>query len=163
MRRGARLIVVLLTAVALGACSSQPAAPASVPTHLLAGQPMTACLVQGEVPVKAEVLGVCGTLKVPEDRSNPGGRQIGLRVAVVPALAAVPAPDPFFAIAGGPGDASTQFFAWLPGLMLESTPRTTSCSSISVERARRTRSPCRRRPIRLRCPHPGPTRVCQRG
>ncbi len=116
MRRGARLIVVLLTAVALGACSSQPAAPASVPTHLLAGQPMTACLVQGEVPVKAEVLGVCGTLKVPEDRSNPGGRQIGLRVAVVPALAAVPAPDPFFAIAGGPGDASTQFFAWLPGL-----------------------------------------------
>jgi pimeloyl-ACP methyl ester carboxylesterase len=26
----------------------------------------------------------------------------------------VPAPDPFFAIAGGPGEASTQFFAWLP-------------------------------------------------
>jgi pimeloyl-ACP methyl ester carboxylesterase len=116
MRRMARLIAVLVTAVALGACSSQPARPGSTLTHLLAGQPMTPCLVQGEIPVKAEVPGLCGTLQVPEDRSNRSGRQIGLRVAVVPALAAVPKADPLFAIAGGPGDASTQFFAWLPGL-----------------------------------------------
>ena len=66
---------------------------------------MTPCLVQGEIPVKAEVAGLCGTLQVPEDRSKPDGRRIGLRVAVVPALAAVPQPDPLFAIAGGPGDA----------------------------------------------------------
>ena len=85
-------------------------------TRLLAGQPLTPCIVQGEIPVKAEVPGLCGTLSVPEDRSNPGGRRIGLRVAVVPALAAVPRPDPFFALAGGPGDAGTQFFAWLPAL-----------------------------------------------
>ncbi len=76
---------------------------------------MTPCLVQGEIPVKAEVAGLCGTLSVPEDRSAPEGRHLGLRVAVVPALAAVPEPDAFFAIAGGPSDASTSFFAWLPG------------------------------------------------
>jgi len=88
----------------------------SVAPRLLDGRPMSACTIQGEVPVNAEVAGWCGTLRVPEDRSNPGGRRIDLRVAVVPALAAVPAADPLFAIAGGPGDAGTQFFAWLPGL-----------------------------------------------
>ncbi len=117
MRRAARSVAVLVGAWLLVACSSGPAAPASAPaaSRLLAGQPMSPCLIQGEIPVKAEVAGLCGTLQVPEDRSNPGGRRIGLRVAVVPALAAVPAPDPFFAIAGGPGDAATEFFAWLPG------------------------------------------------
>lgn len=95
----------------LVACSSQPAAP-----RLLAGQPMARCTVQGEIPVKAEVAGLCGVLQVPEDRSDPGGRRIGLRVAVVPALAPEAERDPFFAIAGGPGDAGTQFFAWLPDL-----------------------------------------------
>lgn len=120
---GAVLIVVSL----LVACSSKPSTRATPPTpaaspatpRLLAGQPMTACLVTGDVPVKAEVAGVCGTLQVPEDRSTPSGRHIGLHIAVVPARAAVPAPDPLFAIAGGPGDASTQFFAWLPDLYTE--------------------------------------------
>jgi pimeloyl-ACP methyl ester carboxylesterase len=37
-------------------------------------------------------------------------------VAVVPAVGPDPAPDPLFVLAGGPGDAGTQFFAWLPGL-----------------------------------------------
>ena len=52
----------------------------------------------------------------PRGSLEPGGRRIDLRVAVVPALAADPRPDPLFAIAGGPGEAGTQFFAWLPGL-----------------------------------------------
>ncbi len=77
---------------------------------------MAACTIRGEVPVKASVAGYCGTLQVPEDPANPSGRHIGLNVAVVPALAATPRADPFFALAGGPGDASTSFFAWLPGL-----------------------------------------------
>ncbi len=77
---------------------------------------MAACVIKGEVPVKAEVPGLCGTLQVPEDRSNPSGTQIALNVAVVPADAAAPAPDAFLALAGGPGHASTSFFAWLPGL-----------------------------------------------
>jgi hypothetical protein len=115
MRRVAPSFSVLVSILLLAACSSAPAG-ATTAIRTLAGQPMTPCVVQGEVPVKAEVAGQCGTLPVPEDRSDPHGRTIGLRVAVVPALAAAPAPHPFFAIAGGPGYASTQFFAWLPGL-----------------------------------------------
>jgi pimeloyl-ACP methyl ester carboxylesterase len=82
----------------------------------LDGHAMVACTISGEVPVKASVAGFCGTLQVPEDRTKPSGRQIGLHVAVVPAAAAAPKADAFFALAGGPGDASTSFFAWLPGL-----------------------------------------------
>lgn len=52
----------------------------------------------------------CGTLEVPEDRAHPEGRRISLRVAVVPALARTPAPDPVFLLAGGPGQAATEVF-----------------------------------------------------
>jgi pimeloyl-ACP methyl ester carboxylesterase len=127
--------VVLVAVSLLMACSSKPgsrgspvtpAPPLSVPqtsgtptSRLLAGAPMAACVITGDVPIKAEAAGLSGTLQVPEDRSNPSGRHIGLHVAVVPARAPVPAPDPLFALAGGPGDAGTQFFAWLPGLFNE--------------------------------------------
>ncbi|WP_058043662.1 alpha/beta fold hydrolase [Streptomyces roseifaciens] len=46
----------------------------------------------------------CGTLTVPENRAKPGGRRITLGVAVVPAAAAEPKPDPIVWLAGGPGD-----------------------------------------------------------
>ncbi len=55
----------------------------------------------------------CGTLAVPEDPSNAGGRKISLRVVVVPAAAAVAEPDPLFALAGGPGDAASQSLRWV--------------------------------------------------
>ena len=77
---------------------------------------MTACTISGEQPVKAQAAALCGVLSVPEDRSRSGGRQVGLRVAVVPAVAPHPGPDPVFVLAGGPGDAATQFFAWLPSV-----------------------------------------------
>jgi pimeloyl-ACP methyl ester carboxylesterase len=102
-------------AVLLTACTSATGTPAAH-APLLAGQPMDTCTISGEVPVQASFPAYCGTLSVPEDRSDPSGREIGLRVAVVPAVAADPRPDPFFALAGGPGEASTSFFAWLPGL-----------------------------------------------
>ena len=60
---------------------------------------------------RAEVKAQCGTLAVPLDRSAPDGERIELFVAVVRALTEEPAPDPFVIIAGGPGDASTRFFA----------------------------------------------------
>ncbi|MFG2995019.1 alpha/beta fold hydrolase [Streptomyces sp. NPDC048340] len=46
----------------------------------------------------------CGTLTVPENRAEPDGRTIKLGVAVVPAVAAEPKPDPIVWLAGGPGD-----------------------------------------------------------
>lgn len=48
----------------------------------------------------------CGTLEVFEDREARKGRTIKLRVAVVPALAASPEPDPVFVLAGGPGQSA---------------------------------------------------------
>lgn len=120
MRRRTGWLVVLVSSW-LVACTSPAGAtfsastkPAASTPRVLAGKVMTPCVVQGEVPVKAEVAGFCGTLSIPEDRSKPDGRRIDLRVAVVPALHGVAQPDPLFAIAGGPGDAATQFFAWLP-------------------------------------------------
>jgi pimeloyl-ACP methyl ester carboxylesterase len=77
---------------------------------------LTACTIRGDHPVRAQTSALCGTLRVPEDRSKPDGRQIGLRVAVLPAVAAVHRLDPLFVVAGGPGDAATQFFAWLPSV-----------------------------------------------
>ena len=94
-------------------------ATTAAPARLLAGRPMIDCTIQSEAPVTATAPAVCGTLEVPEDRSNPSGRMIGLRVAVIPAEADTPEPDAFFAVAGGPGRAGTAFFGWLPGLFAD--------------------------------------------
>ena len=52
----------------------------------------------------------CGTLPVAENPSDPDGRKIELFVAVLPALSKVAEPDAFTVIAGGPGQASTEFY-----------------------------------------------------
>lgn len=57
----------------------------------------------------------CGTLNVPEDRANPGGRQIALNIALIPAIKQKPAPDPLFMLAGGPGQSAVNTF---PGMVL---------------------------------------------
>ncbi|MDQ0941281.1 alpha/beta fold hydrolase [Streptomyces sp. V1I1] len=48
----------------------------------------------------------CGTLTVPENRAKPSSRTIKLGVAIVPAAADTPKPDPIVWLAGGPGDDS---------------------------------------------------------
>ena len=122
--------------------------------------PLESCVVSGEVPVKATVPGLYGTLTVPKNRySSPQGRQIALRVAVVPALAATPAPDPLFAIAGGSGRerARSSSRGCCPATTTRSTRRATSCASISAApapaqwccRACR-RCPASRPPVRTR-------------
>ena len=55
----------------------------------------------------------CGTLTVFEDRASGSGRQIQLKVAVVPTISRDPAPDPLFILAGGPGQAATEFYPQL--------------------------------------------------
>jgi pimeloyl-ACP methyl ester carboxylesterase len=66
--------------------------------------PLQPCHLKG---LAEEVL--CGTLEVPEDRTAPAGRRIRLRLAVLPALGRRPAPDPLFLLAGGPGQAATDY------------------------------------------------------
>ncbi|MCX4695472.1 alpha/beta fold hydrolase [Streptomyces sp. NBC_01408] len=46
----------------------------------------------------------CGTLTVPENRVKPNSKTIKLGVAIVPAAAGTPKPDPIVWLAGGPGD-----------------------------------------------------------
>src|SRR4029077_1132006 len=52
----------------------------------------------------------CGTVSVFENREAKSGRQIALNVAVLPALNPEHQPDPFFMIAGGPGQAVVGLF-----------------------------------------------------
>lgn len=72
-------------------------------------------------PCRLEGLGVearCGRLRVFEDRETRRGRELELRVAVVPALAAAPRPDPLFVLVGGPGQAATEAGAPLADALL---------------------------------------------
>src|SRR5690606_18211291 len=59
----------------------------------------------------------CGAHPVFEDREAQSGRLISLRVAVVPALAAAPRPDPLVILVGGPGQAATEAGAKLAQLL----------------------------------------------
>ena len=56
----------------------------------------------------APVDAYCGTLKVYENRETKHGRQIDLNIIVLPALSNDPKPDPFFFLAGGPGQGAAQ-------------------------------------------------------
>jgi len=53
----------------------------------------------------------CGILLRPLNPSDPNSPHIDLQVAIVPALSLEPLPDAFVPIAGGPGQASSQFYA----------------------------------------------------
>lgn len=61
----------------------------------------------------------CGRIDVPENRAEPGGRQIGIRFAVVPAMAKRKAADPVFVLAGGPGQAATRVAGQVQPLLAE--------------------------------------------
>jgi pimeloyl-ACP methyl ester carboxylesterase len=79
------------------------------PAELAAGLPLVNCALAapgGLAGVDAE----CGTLAVPEDRSDPAGRAISLKLAVVRAVSRSPQPDALFVLAGGPGQAVTEVY-----------------------------------------------------
>lgn len=123
MGRGKRCVAVLATALLVAACTGKagpgPGANPTTPVRRLAGEVMAPCTIKGDYPVQAQAKALCGTLRVPETPAAQKGRQIGLRVAVVPAVATDPKPSPLFVVAGGPGEAGTQFFAWLPGVFTD--------------------------------------------
>ncbi len=85
------------------------AAPAACSATQTGGLPLTPCQLHQALEltlVEAE----CGRLAVPENPAAPHGRQIELRVAVVPAISTRKSPDPLFVLAGGPGMAATSFY-----------------------------------------------------
>lgn len=56
----------------------------------------------------------CGTVQVPENREQPGGRAIPLEVVVVPARTAEPAREALIFFAGGPGQPATPMAEGVP-------------------------------------------------
>lgn len=77
------------------------AALASAPCECaLLGQADFASCTAGPVPAR------CGWVRVPEDRADPNGRTLRLRVVVAPAPDSARLPDPVFLLLGGPGDAA---------------------------------------------------------
>lgn len=57
----------------------------------------------------------CGRLAVPENPAAPDGEKIELAVAVVPAFGIEAEPDPLVVLAGGPGQAATEFYVGYAG------------------------------------------------
>src|SRR5436190_22304361 len=58
----------------------------------------------------------CGTVEVPENREQPGGRRIGIFVAILPANTLRPEPDPLVILAGGPGQAASSIASFASAL-----------------------------------------------
>lgn len=98
------LSLTLLVLLLLPACGT--AQPALTPTPA-AGLALEECLLTAP-GTSQSITAQCGTLSVPENRSQPDGRMIGLNIAVVKAVTRSPAPDPLFFLAGGPGQAATE-------------------------------------------------------
>lgn len=59
----------------------------------------------------------CGFFDVPEDPANPDGPTISLHVAVAPATGKTVEPDPVFFFAGGPGQAASETWVMLRGVL----------------------------------------------
>ena len=53
---------------------------------------------------------LCGKYEVYENRQSQKGRKITLNIVLLPAASDKPASDPFFALAGGPGQGATEAF-----------------------------------------------------
>ncbi|MEZ5515280.1 MAG: alpha/beta fold hydrolase [Steroidobacteraceae bacterium] len=68
------------------------------------------CRLEGSAGLQA-IAAECGSLSVPENYDAPQGLHIDLYVARVRAVSQRAAPDPLVVIAGGPGMASTDFYA----------------------------------------------------
>lgn len=93
--RGSRLAAWAMGLAALGACTNE--APRAAELQL------TPCRLDG-LGVEAR----CGRYGVFEDRKSHQGRRLELKLAVIPALANRPEPDPLFVLVGGPGQAATE-------------------------------------------------------
>lgn len=96
-RRPVALTSALALCLALGL---QPVAAAP--------PPLTPCALPG-----LDSGALCATYPVPENRSVPGRRTIGLKVVVVPATSGRPTHEAITFLAGGPGDSSTRAAAFL--------------------------------------------------
>ena len=97
-----RLLTILLALAALDPATVFAATPGHTPEF----KPCRLEHPSRTTSVKAE----CAWLTVPEDRGNPAGRQLRLRIARVAAIGSRKQPDPLVVLAGGPGMAASVMY-----------------------------------------------------
>jgi pimeloyl-ACP methyl ester carboxylesterase len=104
--RSLTFVGLILVAGYAGVCRGQAAtAPARS-----AAPVFTRCQLEHPTGLTA-VEALCTHVVVPEDPGKPGGRQLRLFVARIPALSRQAAPEPLFVLAGGPGLGASTFYA----------------------------------------------------
>jgi pimeloyl-ACP methyl ester carboxylesterase len=96
--------ITLLLVLLLSACAPRNAAAVEA-----SGITLTKCTLNMS-ELDLQVNARCGSLLVPEDRSNPNSRQIDLNIAVVEAVKRRAEPDPLFILVGGPGQSAVESF-----------------------------------------------------
>ena len=97
------ILSFLLFVLLLAACA--PGQAVEAPQRSLELSDCALTTMRGE-----QIDAQCGTLNVPEDRSVLQGRQIALKIALIPAIKRKPAPDPLFLLAGGPGQSALEAY-----------------------------------------------------
>jgi pimeloyl-ACP methyl ester carboxylesterase len=107
------LIIINLGVILLAACGGSQEPPVTMPTGAQAGDlNMESCTYEaGDVEYAAD----CGTLVVPENRSDPNSRLIALPMTRIHASGNNPM-EPIFWLAGGPGSSNMRF-SHLEGLI----------------------------------------------
>ncbi len=102
LRASATVLLVLLT-TALTTTDSPPGHPAALssPPRPLVEQ---RCEIRG-----LGILLRCVHIEVPLDWRQPDGPQLTVQAAIVPSLSDTPAADPLVVLAGGPGQAATDY------------------------------------------------------
>ena len=95
----------LALALGLDAAGAGPAPPSGLPTGLV----LSACELEHPL-LHTVVAAECGALSVAENPRKPDGRRLSIAVARVPAISRRKRPDPLFILAGGPGQAASDFY-----------------------------------------------------
>lgn len=103
--RTALLLLCLAAALPAGGLVAPKAAHAAAAGELV----LSACDLRQALDLTL-TQAQCGRLAVPENPAAPHGRQILLRVAVVPAISTRKRSDPLFVLAGGPGMGAASFY-----------------------------------------------------
>ncbi len=103
--------VIRISAAVLLALLTSALTTMDAPPYQLALPPPPVPLATQE---RCEVRGIeaavrCVTIQVPLDWSRPNGEQLTVGAAIVPSLSTTPAADPLVVLAGGPGQAATDY------------------------------------------------------
>jgi pimeloyl-ACP methyl ester carboxylesterase len=105
MRIAAAIVLAFLTSTLAMDAPPYQIAQVDVPVPPLREE---RCQVRG-----LEATARCVHIQVPHDWQTPGGEQLIISAAIVPSTAATPDPDPLVVLAGGPGQAATDYGAML--------------------------------------------------